>query len=182
MDGEYEYGYDIGARKKGERKWRRKSAESYMGGSFFLAHSFGPFRGRRTWPPETGDDAMNIYHLHECWGILLPCSPAMSFRTAFARLRPPPLLPTTIRTIQILATLHLVSTTLAELRICTGFSMLPTLSQHGDCVLVSPLPYWSPLSEKHKSAGPKEVMLLSLLLRCTLVKLSANVFWVLRAI
>lgn len=33
--------------------------------------------------------------------------------------------------------------------------MLPTLSQHGDCVLVSPLPYWSPLSEKHKSAGPK---------------------------
>lgn len=88
--------------------------------------------------------------------ILLSCNaPTMSFRTAFARLRPPPLLPTTIRTIQILAALHLVSTTLAELRICTGFSMLPTLSQHGDCVLVSPLPYWSPFSEKHKSAGPR---------------------------
>ncbi|WWC86189.1 signal peptidase I [Kwoniella dendrophila CBS 6074] len=28
--------------------------------------------------------------------------------------------------------------------------MLPTLSQHGDCVLVSPLPYWSPFNESHK--------------------------------
>ncbi|WWC99623.1 signal peptidase I [Kwoniella sp. B9012] len=83
-------------------------------------------------------------------------SPYLRFRNVFSRYRPPPLLPTTIRTIQILATLHLVSTTLVELRICTGFSMLPTLSQHGDCVLVSPLPYWSPFSEKHtRSKRPK---------------------------
>ncbi|KAK6905642.1 signal peptidase I [Kwoniella mangroviensis CBS 8886] len=83
-------------------------------------------------------------------------SPYSRFRNVFSRYRPPPLLPTTIRTIQILATLHLVSTTLVELRICTGFSMLPTLSQHGDCVLVSPLPYWSPFSETHtRSKRPK---------------------------
>ncbi|WRT64088.1 signal peptidase I [Kwoniella shivajii] len=77
------------------------------------------------------------------------------FQRTFGRYRPPPILPTTIRTIQILATLHLISTTLIELRICTGFSMLPTLSQHGDCVLVSPLPYWSPFTEKHKERRPK---------------------------
>ncbi|WWC66372.1 signal peptidase I [Kwoniella pini CBS 10737] len=77
------------------------------------------------------------------------------FQHVFSRYRPPPLLPTTIRTIQILATLHLISTTLVELRICTGFSMLPTLSQHGDCVVVSPLPYWSPFTEKHKDKRPK---------------------------
>ncbi|WVO17853.1 signal peptidase I [Cryptococcus depauperatus] len=79
------------------------------------------------------------------------------FKKSFLRYRPPPVLPTAVRTIQILATLHLVSTTLVELRICKGFSMLPTLSENGDCVLVSPLPYWSslPLSEKHKQHGPE---------------------------
>ncbi|WWD17941.1 signal peptidase I [Kwoniella shandongensis] len=82
-------------------------------------------------------------------------TPFARFQRTFLRYRPPPLLPTTIRTIQILATLHLISTTLVELRICTGFSMLPTLSQHGDCVLVSPLPYWSPFSERHSKKGPK---------------------------
>ncbi|OCF38349.1 signal peptidase I [Kwoniella heveanensis CBS 569] len=82
-------------------------------------------------------------------------APFSRFQRVFSRYRPPPLLPTTIRTIQILAALHLVSTTLVELRICTGYSMLPTLSQHGDCVLVSPLPYWSPFAEKHKARRPQ---------------------------
>lgn len=68
-------------------------------------------------------------------------APFSRFQRVFAHYRPPPLIPTTIRTVQILAALHLVSSTLVELRICTGFSMLPTLSQHGDCVIVSPLPY-----------------------------------------
>ncbi|WVF70594.1 signal peptidase I [Kwoniella sp. CBS 6097] len=82
-------------------------------------------------------------------------APFSRFQRVFSRYRPPPLLPTTIRTIQILAALHLVSTTLIELRICTGYSMLPTLSQHGDCVLVSPLPYWSPFTEKHTRANSR---------------------------
>ncbi|KAK8865874.1 signal peptidase I [Kwoniella newhampshirensis] len=83
-------------------------------------------------------------------------TPFARAQRTFSRYRPPPLLPTTIRTVQILATLHLISTTLVELRICTGYSMLPTLSQHGDCVLVSPLPYWSPFTEKHNAKrGPK---------------------------
>ncbi|ODN84120.1 signal peptidase I, variant [Cryptococcus amylolentus CBS 6039] len=88
-----------------------------------------------------------------------PKSTAMSsfarFQRTFQRFRPPPLIPTAVRTIQILATLHLVSSTLAELRICSGFSMLPTLSQHGDCVLVSPLSYWSLLSGSHKKTKPQ---------------------------
>jgi inner membrane protease subunit 1 len=64
------------------------------------------------------------------------------FRRAFHSLHLPPPTSTAIRTIQILAALHLFSTSVAELRICSGFSMLPTISHYGDCVLVSAIPYW----------------------------------------
>ncbi|GFZ51861.1 hypothetical protein JCM24511_09629 [Saitozyma sp. JCM 24511] len=77
------------------------------------------------------------------------------FHDVLYRFRPPPLLSTAVRTVQILAGLHLLSTTVAELRICSGFSMLPTLSHEGDCVLVSPLPYWSWFSGSSKIRGPK---------------------------
>jgi inner membrane protease subunit 1 len=80
---------------------------------------------------------------------------ASRFRDVLYRFRPPPLFSTAVRTVQILAGLHLLSTTVAELRICSGFSMLPTLSHDGDCVLVSPLPYWSWFSGSSKIRGPK---------------------------
>lgn len=67
----------------------------------------------------------------------------MSFKPLRFRIPTPPLLQTTIRTLQILTFAHLVSTSFIELRQCTGFSMLPTISHYGDWVLVSPLPYWS---------------------------------------
>ncbi|KAK4683852.1 hypothetical protein P7C73_g6365, partial [Tremellales sp. Uapishka_1] len=55
----------------------------------------------------------------------------------------PPMLPTVIRAVQGLAFVHFFSTSICEIQLCTGFSMLPTLSHEGDFVLVSPLPYWS---------------------------------------
>lgn len=66
-------------------------------------------------------------------------------------IRPPPLLHSAVRTVQLLAAYHLFTTCIADLRICSGFSMLPTLSHEGDCVLVSPLPYFRPWS---KSKSP----------------------------
>ncbi|KAL7418839.1 hypothetical protein Q5752_006523 [Cryptotrichosporon argae] len=65
-------------------------------------------------------------------------------RRALHALRPPPLVPTAVRTVQILALLHLVTTDLIEVRDTTGFSMLPTLHHAGDRVLVLPLAYWGP--------------------------------------
>ncbi|KAI5449967.1 hypothetical protein NCC49_003858 [Naganishia albida] len=46
----------------------------------------------------------------------------------------------TIVTLQLLTAFHLVTTDVAEVRLCSGFSMLPTLSHQGDFVLISPLP------------------------------------------
>lgn len=69
-------------------------------------------------------------------------------------LRPPPLKATAIRTIQLLAALHLFTTTVAELRACYGFSMLPTLAHDGVWVVVSPIPYWAPWV-RGKDRGPK---------------------------
>ncbi|GHJ84546.1 hypothetical protein NliqN6_0948 [Naganishia liquefaciens] len=46
----------------------------------------------------------------------------------------------TITTLQLLAAFHLLTTDLAEVRLCSGFSMLPTLSHEGDFVLISPVP------------------------------------------
>ncbi|WVQ85549.1 signal peptidase I [Cryptococcus sp. DSM 104549] len=82
-------------------------------------------------------------------------APFSAFQRFYKRYPLPPLVPTTIRTVQILAALHLFSTTVADLRICSGLSMLPTLSYHGDCVLVSPLPYWSPFSEGRQKKRPR---------------------------
>ncbi|KAG7563110.1 hypothetical protein FFLO_01418 [Filobasidium floriforme] len=45
-----------------------------------------------------------------------------------------------IVTLQLLTTLHLISTDLLEIRMCAGVSMLPTLSHTGDFVLISPIP------------------------------------------
>ncbi|KAJ9107994.1 hypothetical protein QFC20_003680 [Naganishia adeliensis] len=46
----------------------------------------------------------------------------------------------TIVTLQLLTAFHLLTTDVAEVRLCSGFSMLPTLSHQGDFVLISPLP------------------------------------------
>ena len=49
---------------------------------------------------------------------------------------------TTIRTIKILTFLH-VATAVVEMRLCNGFSMLPTMAHDGEAVLASPLYYRS---------------------------------------
>jgi inner membrane protease subunit 1 len=68
----------------------------------------------------------------------------MSWRaTLLGKLQPASLLKTTINTVQILAAIHLVNTSIVDLRLCYGFSMLPTMSHEGTWVLVSPLYYWS---------------------------------------
>lgn len=41
---------------------------------------------------------------------------------------------------QILTAVHLFTTDIAEVRLCSGFSMLPTFSHQGDLVLISPIP------------------------------------------
>lgn len=46
----------------------------------------------------------------------------------------------TITTLQLLTAFHLLTTDVAEVRLCSGFSMLPTLSHEGDFVLISPIP------------------------------------------
>jgi inner membrane protease subunit 1 len=46
----------------------------------------------------------------------------------------------TITTLQLLTAFHLFTTDIAEIRLCSGFSMLPTLSHQGDFVLISPIP------------------------------------------
>lgn len=74
-------------------------------------------------------------------------APAMlssRFHFPFAAFRPPrPLVPqlirTSVTTLKLLCAVHLLTTTLVELRLCSGLSMLPTLSPHGDFVLLSPL-------------------------------------------
>jgi len=55
----------------------------------------------------------------------------------------PPIGKTAVRTVQLLATIHLFTTSVLDLRICTGFSMLPTIGHDGTWVIVSPLYYWS---------------------------------------
>ena len=67
----------------------------------------------------------------------------------------PPLRRTAVRTVQLVAALHLFSTSVAEIRLCSGFSMLPTISHEGEWVLVSPLPYWSILYPAGHRNGPK---------------------------
>lgn len=67
------------------------------------------------------------------------------FRPLFQQASKPPfdIGATAIRTVQILAAIHLCSTSIADIRRCEGFSMLPTIP-HANCwVLVSPLYYWS---------------------------------------
>lgn len=49
-----------------------------------------------------------------------------------------------LRTAQAMAAIHVFVELVAEVTPCTGYSMLPTLSHDGDCVLVSALPYWRP--------------------------------------
>jgi len=60
-----------------------------------------------------------------------------------ARFRLPPIGKTAVRTVQLLAAIHLFTTSVLDLRICTGFSMLPTIGHEGTWVVVSPLYYWS---------------------------------------
>lgn len=69
---------------------------------------------------------------------------APRFHFPFSSFRPPPklisqLTRTSVTTLKLLCAVHLVTTTLVELRLCSGLSMLPTLSPHGDFVLLSPL-------------------------------------------
>jgi inner membrane protease subunit 1 len=66
------------------------------------------------------------------------------FRDAIHRYRPPPLIPLGIRVIQVVAAYHFITTTIIDIRLCSGHSMLPTLSYQGDCVVCSPIPYWFP--------------------------------------
>ena len=46
--------------------------------------------------------------------------------------------------IQVVAAYHFITTTIIDIRLCSGHSMLPTLSYEGDCVVCSPIPYWFP--------------------------------------
>ena len=71
-------------------------------------------------------------------------SQAGSFRDTLYRYRPPPLIPLGIRVIQVVAAYHFITTTIIDIRLCSGHSMLPTLSYEGDCVVCSPIPYWFP--------------------------------------
>lgn len=66
------------------------------------------------------------------------------------RYRPPPLLPLAIRIGQVVAAYHFITTTIIDIRLCSGHSMLPTLSYEGDCVVCSPLPYWFPFTSSAK--------------------------------
>lgn len=67
-----------------------------------------------------------------------------SMRDTLYRYRPPPLLSLAIRIGQVVAAYHFITTTIIDIRLCSGHSMLPTLSYEGDCVVCSPLPYWFP--------------------------------------
>lgn len=71
-----------------------------------------------------------------------PPTHTMSSTPLLNRLRPylPLTRRSTIVTLQLLTAFHLFTTDIAEIRLCSGFSMLPTLSHQGDFVLISPLP------------------------------------------
>jgi len=79
----------------------------------------------------------------------------------------------TVLSIQILAAGHLLTECIACPIPCGGFSMMPTLNNFGDAMLISPLPYWRPrwlfgggrrpargeLVVFHKPTEPKSVVL-----------------------